>query len=40
LIHVDVKKLGRITVPGHRVTGNRRQGGRRTTYRGCPVFCV
>jgi hypothetical protein len=21
LIHVDVKKLGRITVPGHRVTG-------------------
>jgi transposase InsO family protein len=32
LIHVDVKKLGRITVPGHRVTGNRRQGGRRTTY--------
>jgi transposase InsO family protein len=32
LIHIDVKKLGRITVPGHRVTGNRRQGGRRTTY--------
>jgi transposase InsO family protein len=32
LIHVDVKKLGRILVPGHRVTGNRRQGGRRTTY--------
>jgi transposase InsO family protein len=25
LIHVDVKKLGRIQVPGHRVTGNRRQ---------------
>jgi transposase InsO family protein len=24
LIHVDVKKLGRIVVPGHRVTGNRR----------------
>ncbi len=23
LIHVDVKKLGRITVPGHRITGNR-----------------
>jgi transposase InsO family protein len=32
LVHIDVKKLGRITVPGHRVTGNRRQGGRRTTY--------
>jgi transposase InsO family protein len=32
LVHVDVKKLGRITVPGHRITGNRRQGGRRTTY--------
>jgi len=32
LIHIDVKKLGRILVPGHRVTGNRRQGGRRTTY--------
>jgi len=32
LIHIDVKKLGRIVVPGHRVTGNRRQGGRRTTY--------
>ena len=25
LVHVDVKKLGRIQVPGHRVTGNRRQ---------------
>ena len=25
LIHVDVKKLGRILLPGHRVTGNRRQ---------------
>jgi transposase InsO family protein len=32
LIHIDIKKLGRITVPGHRVTGNRKQGGRRTTY--------
>jgi transposase InsO family protein len=30
LIHVDVKKLGRIQVPGHRVTGNRRQHARRT----------
>jgi hypothetical protein len=27
LIHIDVKKLGRILVPGHAVTGNRRQGG-------------
>ena len=25
LIHVDIKKLGRIHVPGHRVTGNRSQ---------------
>ena len=25
LAHVDVKKLGRIVVPGHRVTGNRSQ---------------
>ena len=32
LVHIDVKKLGRIMVPGHRVTGNRRQGQRRTTY--------
>jgi transposase InsO family protein len=32
LIHIDVKKLGRIIVPGHRMTGNRRQGGRATTY--------
>jgi transposase InsO family protein len=30
LIHVDVKKLGRIIAPGHRVTGQRKQ--RRTTY--------
>jgi transposase InsO family protein len=30
LIHVDVKKLGRIQVPGHRVTGNRRQRARRS----------
>jgi transposase InsO family protein len=30
LIHIDVKKLGRIQVPGHRVTGNRTQrAGRR-----------
>src|SRR4051794_28286015 len=32
LVHVDVKKLGRILVPGHRVTGNRRQGQIRNTY--------
>jgi transposase InsO family protein len=25
LIHIDVKKLGRIVVPGHAVTGHRRQ---------------
>jgi transposase InsO family protein len=31
LIHIDVKKLGRINAPGHRVTGNRRSQ-RRTTY--------
>jgi transposase InsO family protein len=29
LVHVDVKKLGRIQVPGHRVTGNRRVHARR-----------
>jgi transposase InsO family protein len=32
LIHTDIKKLGAITVPGHRITGNRKIGGRRTTY--------
>jgi transposase InsO family protein len=32
LVHIDVKKLGRIVVPGHRITGHRRHGGRRTTY--------
>ncbi len=30
LIHVDVKKLGRIQIPGHRVTGNRSVRARRT----------
>ena len=30
LVHVDVKKLGRIQVPGHRATGNRRVHARRT----------
>jgi transposase InsO family protein len=28
LLHVDVKKLGRITAPGHRVTGDRSQRAR------------
>jgi len=37
LIHVDVKKLGRIARPGHRVTGNR--GGRRRAYRQGWEFC-
>jgi transposase InsO family protein len=32
LIHIDVKKLGRISLPGHRVTGNRTKRSRRTTY--------
>lgn len=36
LIHIDVKKLGRILKPGHRVTGSRR--GQATTHRnGKPV---
>jgi transposase InsO family protein len=30
LVHIDVKKLGRILKPGHRVTGRRKQS--RTTY--------
>jgi transposase InsO family protein len=30
LVHLDVKKLGRIVVPGHRVTGNRRIRADRT----------
>jgi transposase InsO family protein len=29
LIHIDIKKLGRIQVPGHRVTGNHRQHAKR-----------
>src|SRR5712691_1232751 len=28
LIHIDIKKLGRIKVIGHRITGNRRQRAR------------
>ena len=26
IIHIDIKKLGRFSQPGHRVTGDRRQG--------------
>jgi transposase len=33
LIHIDIKKLGRIVVPGHAVTGNRRQRADRTRIR-------
>jgi transposase InsO family protein len=32
LLHIDVKKLGRILLPGHRMTGNRRQCAGATTY--------
>jgi transposase InsO family protein len=32
LIHIDTKKLGRIKVIGHRITGNRRQRGRRAGW--------
>jgi transposase InsO family protein len=32
LIHIDVKKLGRIARPGHRVTGRRAQWGQRRAY--------
>jgi transposase InsO family protein len=28
LLHIDIKKLGRIARPGHRVTGNRQQRSR------------
>jgi transposase InsO family protein len=30
LVHIDIKKLGRIMVPGHAITGNRRQRAPRT----------
>ena len=37
LIHIDVKKLGRILRPGHRVTGNRRgQAGTRRNGKDVP----
>jgi transposase InsO family protein len=32
LIHIDTKKLGRIQVIGHRITGNRRQRGRKAGW--------
>src|SRR5918999_3301178 len=32
LVHVDVKKLGRIARPGHRVTGRSAQWGQRRAY--------
>jgi len=32
LMHVDVKKLGRILVSGHRVTGNRRRRATKKRY--------
>src|SRR6266849_9719697 len=32
LIHIDTKKLGRIQVIGHRITGNRRQRARRAGW--------
>jgi transposase InsO family protein len=32
LIHIDIKKLGRIQVVGHRITGNRRQRARRAGW--------
>jgi transposase InsO family protein len=30
LVHIDIKRLGRIVVPGHAITGNRRQRAPRT----------
>jgi transposase InsO family protein len=32
LVHIDVKKLGRIARPGHRVTGRAAQWGQRRAY--------
>jgi transposase InsO family protein len=32
LIHIDTKKLGRIQVVGHRITGNRKQRARRAGW--------
>jgi transposase InsO family protein len=43
LVHVDIKKLGRIVVPGHRVTGDRsvrgRYAGNRTFGKAGWEFC-
>ena len=33
LVHIDIKKLGRIVVPGHAITGNRRQRASSTRVR-------
>jgi transposase InsO family protein len=38
LLHVDVKKLGRIGAPGHRVTGDRSQRSRGVGWR--YLFCA
>jgi transposase InsO family protein len=32
LLHIDIKKLGRIEKPGHRVTGNRQSKGRKVGW--------
>jgi transposase InsO family protein len=32
LLHIDIKKLGRIEKPGHRVTGNRQNKGRKVGW--------
>ena len=37
LIHVDIKKLGRILKPGHRVTGDRSRRGERQGRLAAPV---
>ena len=39
LLHIDVKKLGKIARPGHRVTGNRRWRGRGAGWE-CVHVCV
>ncbi len=38
LVHIDIKKLARIVVPGHAVTGNRRQHAPRRTGHGVQGF--
>jgi len=39
LIHTDVKKLGRIVRPGHRVTGRPAQWGQRRSYSAGWEYC-